>query len=71
MRKFVVCWTLFIAVPFCLGACQAAAGEKEPDRIDFSALPGDERICDWLRKAIPTFDEAYVAVLSINRLFWD
>jgi hypothetical protein len=65
MRKVVVCWALFFAAPFCLGACQAAAVEREPDRLDFSALPGDERICDWLRKASPTFDEAYVSVLRL------
>src|SRR5687767_4136 len=56
---------LLIVTPFYLGAFPSTAHEGNGRQLDFSALPGDEGICSWLRKVSSTFDEAYASVLRI------
>lgn len=43
---------------------QISPRPPDSDHLDFSRLPGDDRVCEWLRVASPTFDDVYETIVK-------
>jgi len=44
-------------------AAQTSQGADKSSQLNFSRLPDDDQVCDWLMSASPTFKDAYSAIL--------